>query len=183
LFPAILGRAILPTRQEVYYFGVPQGSERYRPGRLPIWIDFGERIVYGTPDIDGLGFKLADDTRGEAFDPTNGDRTPSADAVASARRFLSERFPELAEAPLVEAQVCQYENSPDGHLIVDRHPDARNAWIVGGGSGHGFKLAPAVGEMVARAVVSGAALPSKFAFARLRTTEQRSTQFESDRRE
>ena len=160
LFPDAI--AIQPTRQEVFFFGTPRGSERYMPKRLPIWIDFGERIVYGIPDTHGRGFKIADDTRGAPIDPSSADRTPSAEGIARARRVLAERFPELADAPLVESRVCQYENSPDGHLIIDRHPGAKNVWLVGGGSGHGFKLAPAVGEMTAAAVLQGKELPKLF---------------------
>lgn len=178
LFPHLLGDAIRPTRQEVFYFGTPPGSQRYGAGQLPVWLDFGERIFYGIPDLHGRGFKLADDTRGEPIDPTSTDRTPSADAIARARRVLTERFPELANAPLLESRVCQYENSPDGHLIIDRHPHAQNVWIAGGGSGHGFKLSPAIGEMTAAAVLSGHALPPMFGLARLQDAKPK-TQFES----
>lgn len=177
LFPDVIGDAIAPTRQEVFYFGTPEGSDRYRPGRLPVWIDFGDRIFYGIPDVHGRGFKIADDTRGAAFHPTTGDRTPGAAAVARARALLAERFPELADAPLLEAEVCQYENSPDGHLIIDRHPALENVWIAGGGSGHGFKLSPAVGEMVAGAVLAGREVPAMFRLARL-SEARRATQFE-----
>lgn len=175
LFPGVIGERVRPTRQDIYYFGVPAGSEQYRPGRFPVWVDFGERIFYGIPDLDGSGVKVADDTRGEPFDPTGGDRTPSAEGAARARQFLAERFPGLADAPLVKAEVCQYENSPDGHLILDRHPHDQNVWLLGGGSGHGFKLAPAVGELAARAVLSGAEVPATF---RLFRKAQPSTQFE-----
>ena len=178
MFPEIIGDAIQPTRQEVFYFGTPRGSERYLPGRFPVWIDFGERIVYGVPDIDGRGFKIADDTRGETFDPTDGDRTPSAEGIARARHVLSERFPELAKAPLLKAEVCQYENSPDGHLIIDRHPHAKHIWLAGGGSGHGFKLSPAVGALLADAIVSGKETPAMFRIGRLRELRKRATQFE-----
>ena len=179
MFPDVIGDAIQPTRQEVYYFGTPRGSDRYLPGRLPVWIDFGERIVYGIPDVHGRGFKLADDTRGEIFDPTSGDRTPTAAGIARARTLLAERFPELAKAPLLDAEVCQYENSPDGHLIMDRHPTAENIYVLGGGSGHGFKLSPAVGEMAAAMVLGGKEPPALFRLARLRGKENRSTQFQS----
>lgn len=175
LFPEV---PIRPTRQEVFYFGTPEGSERYAAGRFPVWIDFGERIVYGIPDVHGRGFKIADDTRGEPFDPTNGDRTPSAEGAAQVRRVLAERFPELAKAPLLAAEVCQYENSPDGHLIVDRHPERKNVWVVGGGSGHGFKLSPAVGELTAQAILRDHALPKEFRLERLRDTKTPATQFD-----
>ncbi|HVT05115.1 MAG TPA: FAD-dependent oxidoreductase [Thermoanaerobaculia bacterium] len=178
LFPDVLGDRIHPTRQEVFYFGTPPGSDRYLPGRFPIWIDFGERIIYGLPDVHGRGFKLADDTRGETIDPTTLVRTSSEDGLARARRLLAERFPELAKAPLVAAEVCQYENSPDGNLIIDRHPEAQNVWLVGGGSGHGFKLSPAVGEIAAQRIVSGKEVPKTFRLERLRDMARPKTQFE-----
>lgn len=177
LFPDVIGDGIRPTRQEVFYFGTPRGSERYGPGRLPVWIDFGERIFYGIPDLHGRGFKIADDTRGEGFDPTKGDRKPTEEGLVRARRLLAERFPELAKAPLLSAEVCQYENSPDGHLIIDRHPSMKNVWIAGGGSGHGFKLSPAAGEMVANTILDGAEVPKSFTLERLGKAA-RSTQFE-----
>lgn len=178
IFPTLLGQAILPTKQDVFYFGTPAGSERYKPPALPIWIDFGERIFYGIPDVHGRGFKIADDTRGEAFDPTSGERAPSKEALARARALIAKRFPELTNSPLLHAEVCQYENSPDGHLIIDRHPEAANVIIAGGGSGHGFKLGPAVGEMVARKIVADAATPELFSLERLRQKSKLSTQFE-----
>ena len=174
LFPEI---PIRPTRQEVFYFGTPGGTESFVPPRFPVWIDFGERIVYGIPDIHSRGFKIADDTRGETFDPTSGDRTPSADGAARARRVLSERFPSMANAPLLAAEVCQYENSPDGNLIIDQHPQLKNTWIAGGGSGHGFKLSPAIGEMLADAITIGRDLPKPFALDRLKDAKS-GTQFE-----
>ncbi|HEY0143018.1 MAG TPA: FAD-dependent oxidoreductase [Thermoanaerobaculia bacterium] len=175
LFPET---AIQPTRQEVHYFGIPRGSRRFGPEAMPVWIDFGERIVYGLPDLDGRGFKVADDTRGEPVDPTNLNRTPSPESIARARKLLAERFPELADAPLLESRVCQYENSPDGHLVLDRHPQAKKVWIAGGGSGHGFKLAPAVGEMLADAIITEAKLPEMFGIARLAKLAKPTTQFD-----
>ncbi|MEO8379990.1 MAG: FAD-dependent oxidoreductase [Acidobacteriota bacterium] len=178
VFPEVIGERVHPTRQEVFYFGSPEGSERYGPAQLPIWIDFGERIFYGIPDLGGRGFKISDDTRGESFDPTSGDRTPSPAAIARARGLLAERFPELATAPLLKAEVCQYENSPDGNLIVDRHPAAKNVWLLGGGSGHGYKLSPAVGELTANALLHGKDVPKLFTLARLREAVKTETQFE-----
>ena len=141
-------KEVRPTRQEIFFFGTPAGWPD-----LPVWIESGERFFYGIPGNDHRGFKVADDTRGEPFDPTSGERTPSPEALERVRRHLAFRFPALAGAPLLESRVCQYENSPDGHLIIDRHPELPNAWIVGGGSGHGFKLGPAVGEHAAALVL------------------------------
>ena len=77
----------------------------------------------------------------------------SAEALERIRTYLGFRFPAMKDAPLVETQVCQYENTPDNHFILDRHPQAENVWIVGGGSGHGFKHGPVIGEMVAELVM------------------------------
>ncbi len=148
LFPEFDAPLVRPTRQEVFYFGTPPGRRELTDLVLPTWIMSGSGF-YGVPGSDYRGFKLADDRRGEPFDPTSGDRTPSAGGARGARAFMEMRFPGMAGAPLLEARVCQYEQSADGDLIVDTHPGADNAWIVGGGSGHGYKLGPALGEMVA----------------------------------
>lgn len=133
---------------------------------MPVWVDFGERLVYGIPGNENRGFKLADDTRGPTFDPTSGERLVSAAGLRSAREFLSRRFPALKEAPLLESRVCQYENTPDSRFLLDRHPGASNVWIAGGGSGHGFKMAPAVGERVADLVLGKREVDPYFGFAR-----------------
>ncbi len=178
VFPEAIGERVLATRQEVYYFGTPSGSDAWGPERLPVWIDFGERLIYGLPDLGGRGAKVADDTRGERIDPTATERPPDADGVAAARRFLAERFPALAGAPLVGSEVCPYENSPDGHLILDRHPAAADVWLAGGGSGHGFKLGPAVGELLAAAVLGGAPPPEHFRLDRPAAARPGTTQFD-----
>ena len=149
LFPEVVGRRILPTRQDVFYFGPPAGERRFGDDRFPVWVDFGERIFYGIPGNEQRGFKVADDTHGEPVDPTGLERTPTSENLARARALLAERFPALAAAPLLETRTCQYENTPDGNYLVDRHPEAANAWLMGGGSGHGFKLSPALGERMA----------------------------------
>ena len=164
-FPKVIGTAIRPTRQDVFYLGVPAGTD-YRPDRLPVWVDFGPRIFYGLPDLDGRGFKVADDTRGVVIDPTTMDRTADTESLRRIRTFLNRRFPQMAQAPLIEARVCQYENSPDGHLIADRHPEADNVILLGGGSGHGFKLSPTVGEMVADALINDKGMPDTFSLSR-----------------
>lgn len=157
LLPEVVGSRVRPTRQEVYFFGAPGGFENF-----PVWGDLGDQFFYGIPGNEDRGFKIADDSRGEPFDPTSGDRIPTAAGIERARRYLSMRFPALAGAPLVEARVCQYENSPDGHFLIDRHPELENVWIAGGGSGHGFKLGPAVGELVAALVLGETEPPPLF---------------------
>lgn len=158
LFPALLARRILVTRQEIFFFGPPPGDPRFTAPAMPVWLDPG-RNFYGIPAGFGRGLKVADDTSGPLFDPSTGERAPSADALQAARSYLARRIPEMAGAPLVDSRVCQYARTPDAHLVIDRHPDCENAWIAGGGSGHGFKLGPALGEFVARHVLGKAAPP------------------------
>ena len=152
LFPDLLADRIFPTRQEVFYFGPPAGDARFAPPAFPTWIDFVDE-VYGIPDIEARGFKLAPDAHGPRFDPDTGERRVSAEGIAAARAFLARRFPALKDAPLVASEVCQYENTSNGDFLVDRHPSWENVWLVGGGSGHGFKHGPALGEYAAARVL------------------------------
>jgi glycine/D-amino acid oxidase-like deaminating enzyme len=153
LFPETVGNLIRPTKQDVFFFGPPAGDDRFSEAKLPVWADHRDRFIYGIPSSDGRGFKVADDTRGPDFDPTSGERTVNEEGLKAIRDYVAFRFPAMKDAPLVETRVCQYENTPDHHLIVDRHPNAKNVWIVGGGSGHGFKHGPALGEMLAKWVI------------------------------
>jgi glycine/D-amino acid oxidase-like deaminating enzyme len=166
LFPDVISSRVAPTRQEVFYFGTPAGDERFIEPRLPVWVDTDRHFIYGIPGNLHRGFKVADDARGPEFDPTDGDRHPSADLERAIRAFVSRRFPALRGAPVVGAEVCQYENSPDGHFIIDRHPAMPDVWIAGGGSGHGYKMGPALGESLARQVREDGSPDPFFALAR-----------------
>lgn len=153
LFPETVGNLIRPTKQDVFFFGPPAGDDCFSEAQLPVWADHRDRFIYGIPSSDGRGFKVADDTRGPDFDPTSGERTANEERLKAIRDYVAFRFPAMKDAPLVETRVCQYENTPDHHLIVDRHPNTKNVWIVGGGSGHGFKHGPALGEMLAKWII------------------------------
>lgn len=160
LFPRLLGQRITPTRQEIFFFAPDAGDARFAPAALPGWADFNDGdIYYGFPDLEARGFKIAHDQHGAAMDPDVGDRTPSATALADVRSFMQRRFPALAQRPLVEARVCQYENSSNGDLLIDRHPQWKNVWLVGAGSGHGFKHGPAVGAYTAKLVLDELSAP------------------------
>jgi len=153
LFPQTIGGLIRATKQDIFFFGTPAGDNRFTEEHLPVWGDHHGRFRYGIPGSGRRGFKIADDTRGTEFDPTHGERVVSQETLRDIREYVGFRFPALKNAPLVEARVCQYEQTPDGDFIVDRHPQIENVWIVGGGSGHGFKHGPALGEMVAGLVM------------------------------
>jgi len=152
LFPKTIGGKIQSTKQEVFFFGTPAGDPRFDESSIPVWADHHGRFLYGIPGNQRRGFKIADDTRGPNFDPTNGERRISEEQLQHAREYIAFRFPGMKGAPLIEARVCQYEQTPDSHFIVDRHPEAANVWLVGGGSGHGFKHGPALGELVSKLV-------------------------------
>lgn len=150
LFPDVLGKVITATRQEVYYFGVPAANSAAWD-QFPVWVDAdGRDFYYGIPGNGGRGFKIGVDIKGPVFDPTTDNRQPDAQVLAAARQFIAHRFPGLADAPLVESRVCAYENSPDGNFIFQHHPLYNNIWFLGGGSGHGFKHGPALGELVSK---------------------------------
>jgi glycine/D-amino acid oxidase-like deaminating enzyme len=153
LFPETVGDLVSPTKQDVFFFGAPAGDDRFSEKHLPVWADHRGRFRYGIPGSGRRGFKIADDTRGPQFDPTSGERVVSPDTLKDIREYIAFRFPALKDAPLVETRVCQYEQTPDSHFIIDRHPANENVWLVGGGSGHGFKHGPALGEMMAELIL------------------------------
>jgi glycine/D-amino acid oxidase-like deaminating enzyme len=163
IFPDLLRDRLHATRQEVFFFAPPAGDTRFVAPAMPVWIDFADpRAAYGFPDIESRGVKIAFHRHGPAFDPDTGDRTPTAEGIAEARAFFAERFPALADAPLTESRVCQYENTVSGDFLIDRHPAIKNTWIVGGGSGHGFKHGPAVGEHVCDLILGRRAPEPRF---------------------
>jgi len=166
LFPETVGPHLSVTRQEVFFFGTPAGSDLFSGKHMPVWGDHHQRFTYGIPGNQGRGFKIADDTRGPQFDPTSGDRTVSAEGMRLVREYAAYRFPALKNAPVLETRVCQYECTADDHFILDRHPLHPNVWLAGGGSGHGFKHGPAIGEMLARLVMEEGTPEATFQLAR-----------------
>lgn len=172
VFPELLRDRIRPRRQEVFFFGVPAGEARFSSPALPIWIYLGD-LVYGFPDLEGRGLKLAVDHRGPAFDPDTGERMVTPEKLVEARQNLRRLFPELKDAPLIETRVCQYEDTSSGDFLIDRHPEFDNVWIAGGGSGHGFKHGPVLGEYVAKLVSEGGAVEPRFTLASKGTVEER----------
>lgn len=172
IFPELLGEKIFPTRQEVFFFGTPSGDPRYTAPALPTWL-FQADEVYGMPDIEGRGLKVARDTHGEIVDPDMQSRIASVEGVEWAKLYVARRFPALRNALLVEALVCQYENTSSGDFLIDRHPQMENVWLAGGGSGHGFKHGPAFGEYLADQLTGGTNVESRFSLATKQTAQRR----------
>jgi glycine/D-amino acid oxidase-like deaminating enzyme len=126
------------------------GGDRSWVG-TPGWVDY-DAGFYGHGDVAGLGVKVAGDSPSEQIDPDTLDRLPSPVREREARDYAAKRFPSLAGAPVTGARVCQYDLTPDTHFVVTRHPERESWWLVGGGSGHGFKHGPALGDYVADCV-------------------------------
>jgi sarcosine oxidase len=144
LFPAFVAQRI--SRRDVFFFGVG-GEWAGTPG----FCEF-DGPYYGHGELGGLGMKIAPDGRGADTDPDDMERLPDREMEERAREYAARRFPALAGAPIIGTRVCQYDLTADTHFLVARHPEHANWWLVGGGSGHGFKHGPALGEYVADCV-------------------------------
>jgi glycine/D-amino acid oxidase-like deaminating enzyme len=153
LFADTLGHIIFPTRQEVFYFTSDAHWASSDGASLPIWVDQTDlRVPYGFPDIEGAGIKVAFHRTGPRFDPDTDSREINREQITEAADYLRSRFPSMGTPTFLGAQVCHYENTSSGDLLIDRHPSLRNVWFAGGGSGHGFKHAPAVAEYLLDAI-------------------------------
>jgi sarcosine oxidase len=174
VFPEVLGQRIFVTRQEVAFIAPPDGDDSFEASALPGWADFNNGdLFYGMPNLEGRGFKIARDTHGVAFDPDTGDRRISENGAALLRGFADRRFPALTGRPFTEFRICQYENSSNGDFLIDRHPALDGVYLLGGGSGHGFKHGPEVGRMMAELVVHARAADARFSLATKQTVHAR----------
>jgi monomeric sarcosine oxidase len=172
VFPEILGSRIFPSRQEVFFFGVPPGDLRFAAPALPTWL-FQDDLYYGMPDIENRGLKIAVDQHGMRVDPDTQSRIVSTEATQAAREYVGRRFPSMRDAPIVETRVCQYENTSSGDFLIDRHPEIEDVWFAGGGSGHGFKHGPAFGEYVAGQLLDKQTVETRFSLVSKESVQKR----------
>lgn len=164
IFPELLAHRIIPTRQEIFYFAAPSGDSSFQA--MPAWAEFsGDEFHYGIPDLEDRGVKLAHHAQGPVIDPDTQSRQPSERALDEIVAYRDRRFPLLRSAVLSGAEVCQYENSSNGDLLIDFHPDIPNVLLIGGGSGHGFKHGPEVGRHAASLLVGTAPIEPRFSLA------------------
>jgi glycine/D-amino acid oxidase-like deaminating enzyme len=146
------------TRQDVVLFEA--GAEWASPP-APGWIDF-DASAYGHALVEPHGMKIASDREGEPVEP--GLRADAPDAsLAAAREYLAHRFPALANAPVRSAPSCHYSLTADGNFLFARHPELERVWLLGGGSGHGYKHGPAVAEHALAALAGEAEPEPRFA--------------------
>jgi sarcosine oxidase len=149
VFPQLLRDVIRVTKQDVLFIGPAAGDARFRADHIPAWADY-DAAFYGVGATPANGFKIAPDRLGPVFDPSRGERAVDPESIRLARAYLSRRFPDLATAPVVGTRVCQYESTPDSNFLLAPHPGYDNVWLAGGGSGHGFKHGPRIGEFLVR---------------------------------
>jgi sarcosine oxidase len=174
IFPALLAERIFPTRQEVFFLGPPAGSADFRPPKMPVWLHRTHPgLPYALPDIEGRGFKIAFDLHGEKFDADSGMRTVAQGSIDHLRAYLRQHIPALENAPVLETRVCQYENTSNGDFLIDRHLDFDNVWIAGGGSGHGFKHGPALGEYLSHRILHDTPAEPRFSISAKQTEQKR----------
>jgi glycine/D-amino acid oxidase-like deaminating enzyme len=153
VFPEIMKKKLFTPRRDVFFFGTPSGDDRFSYPNFPNYSEDNSQGYYGFPSIDHRGFKVCPVGELTAFDPDTDERVVSSYQVKRARDYLGLRFPALKDQPVVESRVCQLEMSVDEHFIIQKHPALDNVWLVGGGSGHGYKHGPVVGEYVADRVL------------------------------
>ena len=164
VFPDVIGPKVEPQRAEVFFLGIPGGSTEFDPAVMPTWMDqYGVAGAYGFPNLEARGCKVAVDPAPIVVDPDTQSRLVTHPFIDVMREFVRFRFPALANAPIVETRVCQYEMAKDEEYILDRHPAFDNVWIAGGGSGHGFKNGPRVGRYMAQLLAGNQVADPRFA--------------------
>lgn len=166
ILPDVMGSRLRTTRGHVFYVGTPPGDNRFMYPNLPNW-DVPGSTGFPAQSHDNRGMRVRVGGAPPA-DPDTVERTIDAAGFEVFRSFMAQRFPLLADAPVLETRVCFFENSIDSHYIIDRHPGLENVWIVGGGSGHGFKNGPVVGDYTAKRVLGQERDPELAAVFRLK---------------
>lgn len=152
-FPELVDLRI--SRRDVFFLGA-DAAWRGTPG----FCDY-DAPFYGHGELEGLGVKVAPDFPGEEVDPDTLDRVPLRELEQAARDYAALRFPALAAAPVIAGRVCQYDLTGDTHFLFAQHPERASWWLLGGGSGHGFKHGPAMAEYVADCI-EGKRAPEPF---------------------
>jgi sarcosine oxidase len=123
--------------------------------RLPIWVlRESDTMYYGIPNDPELGLKISIHHWGTFVEPDAVDRSVPESDIERVRQFIRRRMP-AADGPLVHAEVCLYTNAPDEAFILDRHPAAPGIAFASACSGHGFKFAPVIGDILADLVTTG----------------------------
>jgi sarcosine oxidase len=148
---------LVVERQPVLWIDPPMGRSAadLRLADLPIWLwSTAAGTLYGFPWDDELGLKVALHHGGAIVDPDAVERTVGPVDEVAVRSFVRDRMPAM-DGPVRRSMVCLYTNAPDDEFIVDRHPAAPGVAFASACSGHGFKFAPVIGEILADLVTDG----------------------------
>jgi len=140
------------TGQPVFHLK-PSEPELFAPERFPVFgADITTTGYYGFPiNRDGV-VKIANHGPGREMSPDSAERIVTSEDERKLREFLAFTFPSLAHAPVVHTRVCMYCDTHDGHFWIARDPEREGLVVAAGDSGHGFKFAPVLGEIIADAV-------------------------------
>lgn len=141
---------IKATGHPVYWLK-PHDPTIFSIPKLPVFTaDISNSGWYGMPFSDKNGVvKIGRHTNGLELNPDTDDRIITKEEIADLRKFLKTAFPDLANAPVVYTRRCLYTDTLDGHFWIDRHPEVEGLIVSTGGSGHGMKMGPVLGEITA----------------------------------
>jgi len=145
----------LVVERQVQFWFEPKHPLQFQPERCPIhvWEHERGRFFYGFPDLGG-GVKVARHHEGERVNPDSINREVQPDEIEAMRAVVRQFHPN-ADGPLRSTVVCMYTNTPDGHFFIDRHPAHPQVLIASPCSGHGFKFASVIGEVMADLLTVG----------------------------
>lgn len=158
---ASLGLPLQVERIPQLWFEPLAPAEPFSASHLPIyiWETTTDGVFFGIPHLDWPGAKVGRHHSGQLCDPDTVDREVRPEDERQVRLFVERYVPGLA-GPVASARVCLYTNTPDHHFVIDCHPSLPNVVYAGGFSGHGFKFASVVGEILAVLTLSGRASPA-----------------------
>lgn len=150
------GISIKAERQVMGWFQPERNEDHFAPARMPSWIIDSPSLghFYGLPICGIPGFKLAKFVFGDIVDPADPLLEAQPHEEETLRVFLRRYFPD-ANGPVMSLVTSFFENTPDRNFIIDELPGHKNLWLAVGFSGHGFKYAPAIGELMADLVTAG----------------------------
>ena len=144
------------AERQVLLWAQPRRPEYFEPPRFPIFnMEAPEGRYYGFPVHHVPGFKIGKyHHRHESVAAESVDRDCHPEDEAVLREGIRRYFPD-ADGPTLAMKVCMFANTPDGHFLIDQHPDAANVIIAAGFSGHGFKFCGVVGEIAVDLATEG----------------------------
>jgi sarcosine oxidase len=176
-FPLMQNRMRTPIGTVVYY-ATPPGDDRFTHPNLPSW-NFPGTTGWAALPVDNRGFRVRGGGGGggnnqqqaasaqpaapqstpapapsvNVNDPDLSNRWVEPQRLEGPRRFITQRFPALKDAPVAQTWACHYEQSASRNFIIDLHPNLPNVWLAGGGNAEAFKQGPVLGEYIARRVL------------------------------